>query len=139
MQSLSSIARQLCFVAFASSLTIVTPQITKAAPDDTLGMAIMSADVNANGTIANGSGAVSATSSPSEYYVTFERSLLGCSCTATFGSYNPDIAGYNYTQSWIAAQCPFGDAMHKNQALVQMTMNGTTVTTAFHLMVFCPK
>lgn len=62
------------------------PHDSRAAPDNTLGMGLMSANVNADGTLVanSGSGVVSSIRNALGFYtVKFSRSLAGCSCVGS--------------------------------------------------------
>jgi hypothetical protein len=73
-------SKSLFALALATTL-VAAPASIRAAPDQTLGMALMSAVVNQSGTLNRGVGAVSATrNSEGNYRVIFNREVLG-KCT----------------------------------------------------------
>jgi hypothetical protein len=108
----------------------------RAAPDDTLGMALMSATVGANGTLVRGSGATSAEKNGTgEYLVQFARSIANCSCAASVGGNDPFVT-YILTHA-ATANCPSFVAPDK--AHIATSFDNTAVDRDFHLIVFCPK
>jgi hypothetical protein len=113
-----------------------SPAALEAAPDQTLGMAIMSALVEANGTLLSGAGAVSANRSIGTgfYQVFFNRSVLGCDYVATQS--NPNINAYDPPLATIAT-APGGSA--DRVLVVVQDGEGTNVDRTFRMIVFCPK
>ncbi len=110
----------------------------RAAPDNTLGMALMSATVSGSfpPTIVRGSGALSVNRPGSGYVdVVFDRDLSNCTCTASTGGYltGPGIAG----AAFASANCP--NAAANSVRVVNRNADGTLVDVSFHLIVFCPK
>jgi hypothetical protein len=93
-------------LALAASLLVVTanaaapspprasdrPEISVPPPRAaTLGMALMSAVVNAQGTLVRGAGAVSTTGGDGQYEVVFDRNVTACAYTASVASPDTDI------------------------------------------------
>jgi len=73
-------SKSLLILVLASAF-VAAPASTRAAPDQTLGVALMSAVVNQLGTLLRGAGAVSATrNGTGNYRVIFNREVLG-KCT----------------------------------------------------------
>ena len=106
------------------------------AADQGLGMALMSATVDINGTLIRGGGAVSVAYQVSGIYdVKFNRSVEDCSCVASFGKSDGGDLGY-FVQNDVTANCPFGSA---NDVRVRTVLNGAFMPAPFHLIVFCPK
>ena len=76
--------RLATYAALVTFFATSTPTSLKAAPDNTLGMAIMFAYVGADGTLQNGSGATGASrGSLGGYRVTFDRDVSNCGYSAT--------------------------------------------------------
>ena len=75
----------LCLAAAFAAAANAAP--VAAAPDGTLGMTLMSAMINANGSIAAGAGVLaSAKLSTGFYNVTFNRTLSGCTFVASIST-----------------------------------------------------
>lgn len=113
------------------------PHSAHAAPDRTLGMALMSAAVRSDGTLVGGAGAVSSSTHntlPYEYEVVFNRNLSGCDAVATPGALfiqNTDWSGF------IAISAL---ASKPNSVLVlTKATNGTPSPRPFHLIIFCAE
>lgn len=116
--------------ALSAHLTAAFAGTASAAAAPTLGIAIMSASVNPDGTNAsgNGTGVVESAydSSTKQYIVKFNRSLLGCVNTASAGSTGVIVSTRVYTYSGILS--------------VQLVDHaGTPVTDAFQVIVFCAR
>jgi hypothetical protein len=118
-----------------------------AAADDTLGMALMSASVKADGTLHHGSGVVSVTKpamTSGEYHVKFERSIATCTCVANLGGVD---GNGSYFVSWhINANCPpFINATPTDPTLALVATSRDLQSqynqedADFHLIVFCPR
>jgi hypothetical protein len=125
---LVSAAILAAMIGATSSLT----QRAAAAPDNTLGMALMAATVAGNATLIRGAGVVAVgrgSGAKGDFVVTFDRSLANCTCTATLMS---------AFESTIAAICPRGDQL-LNQVEVVTWFQAQAFDLAFHLIVFCPK
>jgi hypothetical protein len=122
------------FALVLATVFVAAPASVRAAPDQTLGMAIMSATV-AGTALAAGSGVVSIDRpSTGTYDIAFTRDLEACTCTASFGSHNGAIS--TVQQNFISANCPFGAG---NNVRVLMLVLGTPQNSPFQLIVFCPK
>lgn len=127
--------RETMFALALATALVAAATAARAAPDRTLGMALMSATVFGNGTLASGSGVASIDHpSTGTYDVAFVRDLEACTCTASFGSHNGTIS--TIQQNFISANCPFGAG---NNVRVLMSANGTPQNFPFQLIVFCPK
>lgn len=122
------------------SLALPAPP-AQAAPDNTLGMALLSATVD-NSTppnIARGSGAVSASrpgvaqNTTGYADVVFDRDVSNCTCTASVGAFAAiDFGAGNFVAT---ATCPYT----ANTVRVITSNDGVAANFAFHLIVFCPK
>jgi hypothetical protein len=106
-----------------------------AAPDNTLGMAILSAAVSQAGTLVGGSGATGASKVPATtgmYEVTFSRNVLDC-------TYFPALAnntGGNVSGTISASSFATASTTVKVTTALD---NGSAFDLSFHLMVFCHK
>lgn len=105
-----------------------------AAPDGTLGMALLGAAVNGDGTLTRGSGTTSATKlgGTGNYEVEFDRDLSTCFFVATVGP-----AGGGSSQGEVNVALRGG-----NSSAVFVDTNesdGTAADKPFHLMVFCAR
>jgi hypothetical protein len=127
-----ALAGAITIAAFLAPAAAQTPQ----AADQTLGMALLSATVAADGTLVASAGATAAVRNVAgDYTVTFGRSLAGCSCTASIGRANATtVVG----SSGITANCP-RDAPQPNDAGVIITQSGVATDTPFHLIAFCAR
>lgn len=107
----------------------------KEVADQTLGMALMSATVESDGTLVRGAGVASSfRSGTGNYDVRFSRSVADCTCTASLGASGSAVA-YS-AQNFISANCPFGAS---GNVRVWIKLNGVDANYPFHLIVFCPK
>jgi hypothetical protein len=113
----------------------------RAAPDNTLGMAIMSATVSSAGTLTRGSGVNSVEKTGTgSYTVAFNRRLENCTCVVNLGG---EDGNTDYIVSWKAnANCP-GFQKPVNVATIYTSrdlQNQYLMSDAsFHLLVFCAK
>jgi hypothetical protein len=125
------------FAMAASSFLL--PRLAAAAPDNTLGMALMSATVASDGTLVHGSGATGTVknSGLGDYTVTFERDLVGCSCTASAGH---SSIGSPVIAIIATANCP-GAAANNLRVVTTTRLDTNTLRLDidFHAIVFCPK
>ena len=128
--------RSKSFFALALAAALVAaPASIRAAPDQTLGMALMSATVSDSGVLVAGSGVASIVRpSTGTYVIAFKRDLDACTCTASFGGHTVGI--FTAAQNFISANCPSGAG---NNVRVLMSNNGAFVNWPFQLIVFCPK
>jgi hypothetical protein len=122
------------------SLSPLTLHFATAAPDNTLGMALMSATVDAATppNLVRGSGVVSLNriGSNAVVDVEFNRDLSNCTCTASVGWYATDAS---LTGGPIAgANCPFGSP-NKVRVTTVAAGGSSGAIVPFHLIVFCPK
>jgi hypothetical protein len=124
------------FLATAGWSVLQSAPVKPAAADNTLGMALMHAVVISNGTLARGSGVLSAErNSLGFYFVSFDRSVVNCNHTATLGA--PDATFTVPTgQLGVAGRPGFPNGV----IVATHTSDGTNYADrSFHLMVFCPQ
>jgi hypothetical protein len=101
----------------------------KAAPDNALGMALLGAFVNYDGTLYEGSGVTSAPGHPGvgNYDITFDRDISRC-----FISITP------YTSNVVP-----GFFRNPGSSVVRVYLNsntgGAAVDTTFSMLIFCAK
>jgi hypothetical protein len=116
-----------------------------AAPDDTLGVAIMSASVKRAGTLHHGTGVTSVQRmSAGVYEITFERDITACTCVASLGGVDGTAS---YFSGWhLNANCPpfkVDEPVNPKLAQVSTTrdlQSSYSPTDAdFHMIVFCPR
>jgi hypothetical protein len=110
--------------------------VAPAAADQTLGMALMSATVDADATLIRGSGAVGSitTGNPGDFVVTFNRDVRDCTYVASVGG---SISPVAHTAN-VAASAP-GVSSGPNTVRMTTSNNGTYANYPFHLIVFCYK
>jgi hypothetical protein len=130
--------QRLLAAALIVGNVLLAPHVSQAAPDNTLGMGLMSANVNADGTFVadSGSGVVSSThDGVGLYKVTFSRSLAGCSCV---GSHFAPDGSTNATVT-VTGFCGLG--LDNKVVTVRTYLNSlaTFQDRPFQLIVFCPK
>lgn len=104
------------------------------APDGTLGMALLSAAVNTNGTLARGSGVTSTTNlAVGLYQIIFDRNVTQCVYVATIGDPGPGAAG--------PGQIDVAQLGNNARGVFLRTSNsaGAVTNLSFHLLVFCNK
>ena len=115
----------------------VRPMVFGPAPpgaDMTLGMTILSAVVNSDGTIARGAGATAASQlAKGEYEVDFDRDVSGCAYISTAGSATAGAIAYG--QSDVAPRNGNANGVY----VETLASDGTYYSIAFHLIVFCAK
>jgi hypothetical protein len=106
-----------------------SPAALDAAPDQTLGMALMSAVVEANGTLISGTGVKSVTRTGlGGYLVQFDRSVAGCAPVAS--------PLYNFYDNFVIVRhIPTPDTL---QVLTGEVL-GSGEDTRFSLIVFCGR
>ena len=128
--------RSKSFFALALATAFVAaPAATRAAPDQTLGMALMSAVVNQDGMLLGGAGATSsARHSTGRYRVFFNRSVLGCDYVAT----QSHFASLNHNTPLATIATAPGDSANSVWVVVQ-DGEATNVDRIFRMIVFCPK
>jgi hypothetical protein len=103
-----------------------------AAPDKTLGMALMSAVVNLDGTLIRGSGVVSVDHPSVAFYrVWFDRPINNCTGVAGPGN----IPSYVYDGGQAAVN--FTDAFPNSVVVKTRNSSGAVADWPFHLIVFC--
>jgi hypothetical protein len=89
--------RSIFALTLAGSLMTAVP-LTHAAPDRTLGMALMAATVNQSGNLLRGTGAISATRvGNGAYRVIFDREVLG-RCTYVANAEGGPMPGGSFVQ-----------------------------------------
>jgi hypothetical protein len=108
------------------------PNIAPRAPDRTLGFALMSATINADGSIGRATGVVSAQQlAIGAYEVIFERNIVDCTFVATANTTNisdaPDIR--------VSLSPRFGTPA--GAFIVTRNAAGAGTDGAFSIMVFC--
>ena len=120
--------------------SFLLPCLAAAAPDNTLGVALMSATVASDGTLVHGSGATGTVKNSGfgDYTVTFERDLVGCSCTASAGGFS--ISSPPGVGIIANASCPSAAANNLRVLTTTRLDTGTfRLDVPFHAIVFCPK
>ena len=124
------LAAALCGLLLAAA----TPS-ARAAPDQTQGMALMSAVVRLDGTLVSGSGVVSSDRFLAfDYRVTFTRSVQGCTFVASSGT--TENEGFSGGGVPISTSVTFnGTLLLPNVVSVFTHVDGSP----FMLIVFCPK
>ena len=123
--------------AVAGALILTAALAGPAAGARTTGPAVLSAVVNADGTLARGIGAVSAqqTGVDGEYRVTFGRDVSGCAYTATAGeatAVGPDDA-ITLSAAPDAASSGTVFLLEYDAILAR-----DSYSSGFHLIVVCP-
>jgi len=123
--------RPKSFFALALAAAFVTPPVSiRAAPDQTLGMALMSAVVEANGTLISGTGVKNVTHTGfGAYLVQFDRSVAGCTPVAS-----PQV---NFSVFVVVNHFPT-PTPDTFQVLTGEGL-GNGEDTRFSLIVFCAK
>jgi hypothetical protein len=123
------------FALVLATALVASPAAIRAAPDQTLGMALMSALVRQDGMLLGGAGATSSSQhATGRYRVFFNRSVVGCDYVATQSNsasltHNPPLA--------TIATAP-GDSANSVWVVVQ-DGEATNVDRIFRMIVFCPK
>jgi hypothetical protein len=121
---------------FLLALTaVLLPAPAWAAPDDSLGMALMSAVVNDDGTLARGAGAVSSQKIDNgKVVVVFNRNVRECTYVATLGFANTNSLGIGGTVDVR------GYSADVNAVLVLTSSTAPSPSNMpFHLIVFCAR
>ena len=127
--------RAIMFALVLATALVAAPAATRAAPDQTLGMALLSALVNSNGTLLGGAGATSSNRRATGLYdVFFNRSVLGCDYVATQSNTNIN----NYVPPLATIATAPGLSADRVFVVVQDGA-GTNVDRIFRMIVFCPK
>lgn len=122
----------LLVAALVTASATVVPRDSRAAPDRTLGIRLMSAIVDFQGTLIRGSGATAAArTSQGQYTVTFDRDVSACTFAAT-----PTSQG-----EMIGASASGTDAnVARVYSMIPTSGGGGTVSdTGFNLLVFCTQ
>ena len=123
-------SKSIFALALAAAL-VAAPASIRAAPDQTLGMALMSATVEANGTLISGTGVKNVTrTGTGGYLVQFDRSVAGCAPVAS-----PLINFYDNFVIVNHIPTPTPDTF---QVLTGEVL-GSGEDTRFSLIVFCAK
>lgn len=123
------------FAAFIIMLAVPAGSL-RATPDDTLGVALMSASVDGENppNLIRGSGAVSVTRiAEGIFNIVFSRSVANCSCTASAGDF---VVGNQRSAFTATANCPYNASSVR---VVTSYHDGSTSSSPFHVIVFCPK
>lgn len=117
--------------------TIMLPTFaTQAAPDNTLGMAIMSAVVQGDtGELNRGAGVVSSTRiNTGSYQVIFDRNVAQCSYAASSGTpYN------GISRDIVVSADPLPTDVSGVSVAVTHATDGSSYDAGFHLFVFCAR
>lgn len=117
--------RTIASAAALLSLACAAPRIAAAAPDDTLGVALMGAIVSGDGAFWDKAGATSVKwPAWGRYVIQFERPITGC-----FFSVTP-----------MEERIVMSAVINNNKLEVHSTaLDGTANNTWFHVLVYCPK
>ena len=115
-------------------LLLATPNPTQAAADNTLGVALLSASVDANGALVRGSGVTNTSRiTTGRYQVTFNRDVTQCTYSATVGVATGAFTLPDFIQATPKPDIP-------NAVLVETDdKTGALNDDPFHLLVFCPQ
>jgi hypothetical protein len=126
----------LCAAITGLTFAAATPPLVEAAPDQTQGVALMSATVAANGDLVRGSGVVTSVRDfAGNYTVTFERPITACTAV---GSVN-DTIGVEFP-SPVPGSVSVAFLGQPTQATVLVTdPDGQPDDLRFQLLVFCEK
>lgn len=116
------------FIAFAAGFLAAAPPETQAAPDNTLGMAILSARVSAAGALIAGSGTTGtvAKTGNGAYHVEFDRDVTTCFYLASLnggGQVLTQPSGTGNTRVGVGTQ----------------NSSGAFTDAEFYLLVYCPR
>jgi hypothetical protein len=130
-----------CRFVFAATVILAMPSVMRfaaAAPDNTLGMALLSANVLSNGALNGGSGVVSSSSTDTgRYTVKFDRDLQGCTCAAMHAASGGGIVNSSIN---VTAFCPSNAiGVDSVRVFTWRTSDNTASAEPFHLIVFCPR
>lgn len=134
-RKIALVINPLCsFAGAAIATAAVCAMPASAAPDQTLGIALMAAAVNADGTLARGSGQTGSTKvGTGDYEVDFGRDVTGCFYTVSTGA--PSAA--SVLPGMIQAE-PRGGT--PNGVFVKnVDGSGAPADTAFYLTVLCTR
>jgi hypothetical protein len=113
--------------AILLSLTPASLRVATAAPDNTLGMAMLGAHVGGDGTIYDQSGLVSATVGAGTYALTFDRPIGSCMWSAMpFANEDVVIRTTSYSSTTINLR-------------MSRVSDGTAVNWSLFLTMFCPR
>jgi len=113
--------------AFVLASALATTPAWAGPGDNTLGVALMSARVAADGTLSDGAGAVSVTNNAAgQYIVTFTRNVAGCIAVAS-PQLNSRIVAANANNSTTVS------------VFTQVSSTLTFTNAAFNLIVFCAE
>jgi hypothetical protein len=126
--------RAIMFATALATTLVAAPAAIRAAPDQTLGMALMSALVRQDGMLLGGAGATSSSRHQTgRYRVFFNRSVVGCDYVATQSHSN------SLTHNPVAAIATApGDSANSVWVVVR-DGEQTDVDRIFRMIVFCPK
>jgi hypothetical protein len=109
-------------------------QPAKAAADGTQGMAMMSAVVRSDGTLARGAGALSSVRRTEGYYeIIFDRNIRNCTMSALIG---PDTYPGHYPVTLVSGQFTDNSSAYR---VAVLRPNDVFVDSPFHLLAFCHK
>lgn len=104
---------------------------SRAAPDNTLGMAIMGAYMSSDGTVRSSSGVLNVEkASAGQYYITFDRDVSRCILSGVAGA-----ASATYLSAYVMDSVD----VRLVRAIGFSSSTGSPADVAVHVMVFCPK
>jgi hypothetical protein len=100
----------------------------RAAPDHTLGMALMGGLISPSGELQSGSGITNVQQTGTgEYVIRFERNIVGCPfATGTIGGFGVSTAIVGQGQTTLTVW-------------TRLTSDNSAVDDTFSIVVFCPK
>jgi hypothetical protein len=124
------IVKTAAVLAAGMSIGALTSAV-HSAPDHSLGMAMMSAIVDYQGTLVSGAGATAASrTSQGQYTVTFERDVSACSFAATS----------TFQSEMIGASADSAANVARVYSTFPMNGGGASASdSGFNLLVFCTK
>jgi hypothetical protein len=121
-------------VTFAAGLTtgLLAVQPARTAPDRTLGMALLSAAVDSDGTLVHGAGVASSSRiSAGTYLVRFDRNVRNCTSAAVHAGSSSLFGDINVVVAWPSSPSA--------NVTVYTSNPGGPTNGPFHLIVFCAK
>jgi hypothetical protein len=123
------VVRNLKFAALCAAFALVASTgWLRAAPDHTLGMALMGGLISPTGQFQAGSGITNVQQTGTgEYVITFERNIVGCPfATGTIGGFGVSTAIVGQGQTTLSVW-------------TRLTSDNSAVDDSFSIVVFCPK
>lgn len=117
-------------LGIALSLTL-GPSPTTAAPDDTLGMALMGAYLGPDGSVRGQSGVIAASrAGTGDYRITFDRDVSHCILSGVAGQ---------ASLVWVTAYVMDGVDVRLVRVVAFYQSTGSTTDVPVHVMAFCPQ